>query len=914
MAYRYTTRFLADASLYVPSETERMEATASLDRLKGLLPAGIDPESQPTLLYVAGDLAVANVSNLNDDSVTLEDAVRIYPSFEMQQVNVEHNRGVIVGVIVKAGLSELGTNRLLTNEEALAAKKPVNVSIVIALWRVVDSNLCDYIEGMSIPGSPDKGKLSFSFEVGFDDYDVVVLPPGASNLALASKIVTPSDKEFNRFDKMLRVNGGKGVFGPDNSRVARILMGNIVPLGAGIVTVPAAAVKGLIAITDGGKEPEGQVGAGLYKYSSTQCTLNETDAASILAFVNAIPDDQLYTDEKDPTLGRETQPHVTALYGITSADHSAVQSCMAGFGPIRLKMGKLSIFSNDSYDVLKADIDSDDLHRAHHLIKTTTATETKWPTYLPHCTMAYLKKGAGNGYVGDSRFEGKELTFSSLTFSPHTGDRVEIPLEAVYSEESMAASIYIKLSEGWQERLAALQTAAGKDPLVNGIKLVLSDGRTLNNVKVFDGQTLQLDKELSMSGVVITDMTPGVGPQADDQANEHPDKADVYPTTTPAEQARDAAEQAKKEAGQRAAYTDATVNGEPLTEDEVVAAAKEAKKPYGDVKYADPGYQKDGKKRYPIDTEEHIRAAWSYINQGKNGSQYTSEQLAHIKSKIVSAWKSTIDKAGPEGAKAALAEAMKHLNTLFTSLAGRVFMTNPTNDTTTSVSHSTIYSPMKLEDLKQSLASVKTVEELPTALANIALFADAISKASEEQVLARKTAEDIAKTTEASLNDVKTQLATLQKNHQELLASQAATAAQEKYNERMASIDEVFELDDEVRPEIVDEVKACATDEAFAKWMTSAKKKMKGFIKKKAKDDGDAEDKKDGGADEDAEDAKAKKAAKAALASAKDAEVDPAIVNNLDLDTKTTFERYKETFASGIRIGGVPLNEITKKK
>src|SRR5215831_8093109 len=40
-------------------------------------------------------------------------------------------------------------------------------------------------------------------------------------------------------------------------------------------------------------------------------------------------------------------------------------------------------------------------------------------------------------------------------------------------------------------------------------------------------------------------------------------------------------------------------------------------KPYGDVKYADPGYQSDGKKRYPIDTEKHIRAAWNYINKPK---------------------------------------------------------------------------------------------------------------------------------------------------------------------------------------------------------------------------------------------------------------------------------------------------------
>ncbi len=73
-------------------------------------------------------------------------------------------------------------------------------------------------------------------------------------------------------------------------------------------------------------------------------------------------------------------------------------------------------------------------------------------------------------------------------------------------------------------------------------------------------------------------------------------------------------------------------------------------KPYGDVTYADPGYQADKKKRYPIDTEEHIRAAWSYINKSKNGGEYTSEQRSKIKARIVSAWKRKIDPKGPPSA------------------------------------------------------------------------------------------------------------------------------------------------------------------------------------------------------------------------------------------------------------------------
>lgn len=62
--------------------------------------------------------------------------------------------------------------------------------------------------------------------------------------------------------------------------------------------------------------------------------------------------------------------------------------------------------------------------------------------------------------------------------------------------------------------------------------------------------------------------------------------------------------------------------------------SKDTKKPYGNVTYADPGYQKDKKKRYPLDSEAHARAAWSYINVAKNADAYSATQLASIKSKI----------------------------------------------------------------------------------------------------------------------------------------------------------------------------------------------------------------------------------------------------------------------------------------
>lgn len=79
---------------------------------------------------------------------------------------------------------------------------------------------------------------------------------------------------------------------------------------------------------------------------------------------------------------------------------------------------------------------------------------------------------------------------------------------------------------------------------------------------------------------------------------------------------------------------------------EGIQLAMAAEEPYGDVKYADPGYR-DNQKRYPIDTPEHIRAAWAYINVAKNAAEYDAKDLAKIKSRIMAAAKKAgIDIAG----------------------------------------------------------------------------------------------------------------------------------------------------------------------------------------------------------------------------------------------------------------------------
>lgn len=50
---------------------------------------------------------------------------------------------------------------------------------------------------------------------------------------------------------------------------------------------------------------------------------------------------------------------------------------------------------------------------------------------------------------------------------------------------------------------------------------------------------------------------------------------------------------------------------------------------YGDVEFADPT-----NKKYPIDTPEHVRAAWSYINHKDNAAKYAAADVKTIKERI----------------------------------------------------------------------------------------------------------------------------------------------------------------------------------------------------------------------------------------------------------------------------------------
>jgi hypothetical protein len=165
-----------------------------------------------------------------------------------------------------------------------------------------------------------------------------------------------------------------------------------------------------------------------YDYSSVQLPLPEDLSREMQRWVadNVDPAD-IFHGTKDDPLGIETHPHITVKYGLKDAEPSdGMRTAIKSLLPFKLKMGKLSLFENDDFDVLKIDIASipkSDLIGANKHLEDLFDHVRTHDTYSPHATLVYLKKGTGKKYSGDSTFSGRELEVTSAEFSGKNGHK-----------------------------------------------------------------------------------------------------------------------------------------------------------------------------------------------------------------------------------------------------------------------------------------------------------------------------------------------------------------------------------------------------------------------------------------------------------------------------------------------------------
>jgi hypothetical protein len=222
----------------------------------------------------------------------------------------------------------------------------------------------------------------------------------------------------------------------------------------------------------------------------------------------------------------------------------------------------------------------------------------------------------------------------------------------------------------------------------------------------------------------------------------------------------------------------------------------------------------------------------------------------------------------------------------------------------------------KWADLQKCEASVVTEFIKQQLIEKSKEFAAEV-KAKEELVKTVETnqAESLSKVTELEAS-----IAALTKELNDIKVAQAAAEAQETFSSRMAALDEEFELDDEDRAILADEVKSLNTEESFAKYMGKQKKLMAGKKKKPFVPFGKPEDKKveddkptkkDKEPDpEDKEEAKKCKAALEALASV--IETPNQAISN-DPATQTSLkDQIKNAFTNSTSVGGKKMTKNQK--
>ena len=174
----------------------------------------------------------------------------------------------------------------------------------------------------------------------------------------------------------------------------------------------------------------------MYSLSSLQADITAPLSQEILDWgISNVAEDHLYLENfsmfwgvcpETKIFGRSINPHITILYGIV-ASHCTVQNVFKQEKEFSVTLQDITTFQNERYDVLKIDVVGSKLDRLHKIANNDINNISQYPTFKPHITIAYLKKGTLLN-IDKNKFNGINVTISELSLNTSL-DSYSIPLK-----------------------------------------------------------------------------------------------------------------------------------------------------------------------------------------------------------------------------------------------------------------------------------------------------------------------------------------------------------------------------------------------------------------------------------------------------------------------------------------------------
>lgn len=290
--FPYTQSFGFTIKPLVSEEKDKYLSTASLEQVRKFLPE-IDTKANGDILPIAFNACVIGRVNKNADVLDKDTALAIYKNFLYKQINIEHKRSNVVGCILTAGFSEFGTDKPLTEEEVKVLTGPFNITLGGIIWRVVNGGLADFVEDSNDPTSPNYMAISASWELGFSDYKIVLLPEGQKNIENGEIIA--SSEEIEKYKPKLKALGGTGVT-EDGKYIYRMPSQDVTPLGIGLTEKPAADVEGVATKNE---EVKASIGISEDKLNISENKISQSKKEDVIKVYNIMEINSLkdITDE-----------------------------------------------------------------------------------------------------------------------------------------------------------------------------------------------------------------------------------------------------------------------------------------------------------------------------------------------------------------------------------------------------------------------------------------------------------------------------------------------------------------------------------------------------------------------------------------------------------------------------------------